>query len=186
MGTDIYSESGVLASTDQMMGFITGKNKKAAVEVCQNFYDQCCKALKDDPESGWREAVVEHFQPLDQIPTNVKLDVIRERVASVVKVNGEPGKYDLDTHVAYSDELQGLFAEILETWMNETGKDLPYLESVRAWGSSRYNGYEVPLGEACFVFDKDTCFTKAMSETGKTLKKAIGHCDVSEWTEYSC
>ena len=50
----------------------------------------------------------------------------------------------------------------------------------------RYNGWSVPLGEACFVFDEDACFTRALSEEGENLKKVLGHCNVTEWTEYSC
>jgi hypothetical protein len=70
--------------------------------------------------------------------------------------------------------------------------DIPYLENVVAFGSARYNGWDVPLGVACFVFSSDQfvfssdqCFEKTLSEEGKNLKKMIGHCDESEWTDIS-
>ena len=83
--------------------------------------------------------------------------------------------------------------QLLESIRTERGAyadahdvELPYLEEVNAWGSSRYNGYDVPLGVVCFVFDENSCFEKAISQSGKDLKKIIGHCNVTEWTEYSC
>jgi hypothetical protein len=63
--------------------------------------------------------------------------------------------------------------------------DIPYLENVVAFGSARYNGWDVPLGVACFVFSSDQCFVRTLSEEGKNLKKMIGHCQETEWTDIS-
>ena len=100
--------------------------------------------------------------------------------------NGEPAKYDIDTHVEYSEEVADLFQQIIASYSDVMGVDVPALEEVIAWGSARLNGWDVPLGVACFVFDKNECFIQTLSDEGKALKKVIGHCDVTEWTYYSC
>ena len=63
--------------------------------------------------------------------------------------------------------------------------DLPTIQEITAWGSNRYNGYDVPKGVACVVFDSNDCFKRTLSGQGKAVEKLFGHCDESEWTEYS-
>lgn len=185
MGVDVYSESGVLATSDEILKFVTGKNKKQVVEICQNFYDELKQESDNDPDAEWRKKTVEHFGCLNNIKAKT-IDDLRQVLESVIKVSGEPAKYDVDTHVVYSEELQCLFSKIVEAYSLSTGKDLPYLTEVNAWGSSRYNGWDVPKGVACFIFDQDSCFERSMSDEGKNLKKVIGHCDLTEWTTFSC
>ena len=71
-------------------------------------------------------------------------------------------------------------------YVSESGQGKAHFIGELDWGSPRYNGWDVPLGEACFVFDEDACFTKTTSDEGESLSKAIGHCSITEWSEYSC
>lgn len=185
MGVDVYSESGVLATTEEMVSFITGKNKKDVIQICQEFYDNLKHESDQEPDSEWRIERYQFFEALNSIQAKTIAD-LREVVSGVVRVSGKPGKYDLDTHVLHSDDLLSLFSHIVSSYEQSHDIALPELNSVEAWGSARYNGWEVPLGEACFVFDKNDCFEQRMSESGQLLKKVIGHCDVTDWTVYSC
>ncbi len=189
MGTDIYTGSGVICDVDQAVKFINGKNKSAVIEICAEFYNELAAEAEKAPKDQWRKDTLKFFNPLKKFVDGNhqgRIGDIRDIVASVVKVSGKPSKYDVDTHVLNSEEVADLFRKIIESFSTATGVELPELEEVTAWGSARYNGWDVPLGVACFVFDKDYCFTQAMSDQGKALKKVIGHCDVTEWTEYSC
>jgi len=188
MGTDIYQNSGVLCGIDDIVKFINGKNKKIVIEICTEFYDNLkSEAEGKDTDSSCSNRF-KHFEPLAAFRSNTKMTIsdVREVAASVVKVSGEPAKYDLDTHVVQSEEVLELFGKIVDSYRDATSIDIPLLEEVNAWGSSRYNGWDVPIGEACFVFNEDECYTKQVSDEGKNLKKVIGHCDVTEWTTYSC
>lgn len=185
MGVDVSSSSGVLAETDDMLKLITGKTKKAVLEICQDFYNELESQVADNPDQSWYQETRDYFKALNNIQAKTIGD-LREIVGSVVQVSGKPGKYDLDTHVVHSEYLQDLFSKIVGAYADAHDVELPYLEEVNAWGSSRYNGWDVPLGVVCFVFDEDSCFEKAISQSGKDLKKIIGHCNVTEWTEYSC
>lgn len=181
MGVDILSYSGVIASLDDMLGFISNKNCEQVKTICQNFYDKLLQESKENEDCDWRKKKVEFFEALNKVEEKT-LDELKEILSSVVVVNGQPAKYDIDTHVEYEEDVLELWLGIIETHE----KELPSLDRVTAFGSARYNGYDVPLGQACFVFDDNSCFEKKMSTVGKNLKKIIGHCNVTDWTVYSC
>jgi len=182
MGVDVSSQSGVIASTSEIIKLVNGKNKKKILELCQDFYDEVYSDHINYKECSWRKEVVEYFSSLNNIQAKTVGD-LKDILGSLVKVSGEPAKYDLDTHVEYGEEVCLLWQKIIEEGLDV---ELPHLEEVTAFGSCRYNGYDVPLGEACFVFSESCCFEKSLSDIGKNLKKAIGHVDVTEWTHYSC
>lgn len=189
MGTDIYSGTGVICEVDQAVKFINGKNKAAVIQICAEFYNELVAESAKAPEDQWRKDTLKFFNPLKKFVDGEhqgRIGDIQEIVASVVKVSGKPAKYDIDTHVLNSEHVTELFQKIIASYSEVMGVDIPYLTEVTAWGSARYNGWDVPLGVACFVFDKEDCFTQALSNEGKALKKVIGHCDETEWTEYSC
>lgn len=182
MGVDISSHTGIIASTSEILKLVNGKNKKRVVEICQDFYNDIYSEHEKHKDCSWRKKSVEYFSPLKDIQAKTVGD-LKEVLESVIKVSGEPAKYDLDTHVQYGEELCSLWQTIIEEAVDF---DLPYLEEVTAFGSPRYNGWDVPLGEACFIFSEHACFEKSLSEIGKNLKKAIGHVSITEWTHYSC
>ena len=77
---------------------------------------------------------------------------------------------------------------LLEFWqsiLSVLRPNLPVLQEVRAFTSNRLEGFGVPTGEACFIFATSDCFERILTEEGKALEKAIGHCDESEWTVVS-
>ena len=178
MGTDIYSDKGVIASVEDLVKVINGKNKKDVVSICQCMYQKILN-LKDN--GSWFAEAAEHFSPLATLSPTMKINDIRALLVSLVVVNGEPAKYNTDIEVAFADYIKELWDDII----NHCAPILPELKYVQAFGSSRYNGWEVPLGEACFIFDSEECYIKTLSEQGQQLKKLIGHCDETEWTEIS-
>lgn len=167
MGTDVWSECGVIASTKEIVNIVNGKNKNKIIEICQSFYD-----------SLDNQQLKEHFEALNKISKKSTIRNIQDILESIVIVDGSPSKYDTEICIRYSDNIEDLFSNIIE----ETIPDFPNLISVDAFGSCRYNGYEVPLGEACFIFNSDDFYEKKLTEKGKLFKKIIGHCVEREWT----
>ena len=179
MGTDIYSGKGVIADVDDIVRFVNGKNKRTVIKTCQEWYNGILDEYKENPDE-WRKQVVDDFDGIYNISTKATIAEVRRALQSVVKVEGEVAKYG-DCYVEHSDYLMDLFNKLFEA----CDLDVPYLENVVAFGSARYNGYDVPLGVACFIFSSNECFVRTLSEEGKNLKKMIGHCDETEWTEIS-
>jgi len=169
MGTDVWSESGIIAFTEEVVKIVNGKNKNKVVEICQSFWENI--SLEEDSDKK------DHFKPLQNISNKSKISEIQEILSSIVNIDGEPSKYNTDIEVRYSYELEDLFGSILALC-----PDLPELKSITAFGSARLNGYSVPLGVACFIFDSNDCFEQVLTEKGKYLKKVIGHCRETEWT----
>ena len=179
MGTDIWSSKGIIADESEVVRFINGKNKKIVIQTCQEWYDGVVDEYKNDP-SDWKQQVVTDFEGIDKISTKATIAEVRKALQSVIKVKGEVAKYG-ECYVENSEYLMDLFNKLFEA----CDLDVPYLENVVAFGSARYNGYDVPLGVACFVFSSNECFVRTLSEEGENLKKMIGHCDETEWTEIS-
>jgi hypothetical protein len=179
MGTDIWSDKGIIADESEVVGFVNGKNKKTVIKTCQDFYNELLDQYKESPDE-WRKQLVDDFDGINNISTKATIAEIRKALQSIVKVEGEVSKYG-DCYVEHSEYLMDLFNKLFEA----CDLDIPYLENVVAFGSARYNGWDVPLGVACFVFSSDQCFVRTLSEEGKNLKKMIGHCQETEWTDIS-
>ena len=175
MGIDISSSRGVIATVDQVVKCINSKSKKDVIMACSNFYEELIERC------GEEDFIVEQFSVIKDIPFKSSIKRVREAIASTVIVEGEASKYGKCGVQEYE-----LVTELFQNILDAADIDLPWLETVTAFGSSRYNGYSLPMGVACFVFNEDQCYFKELSDSGQKLKKMIGHCDVTEWTEYSC
>ncbi|MHA2092803.1 MAG: hypothetical protein ACW98K_18310 [Candidatus Kariarchaeaceae archaeon] len=192
MGIDIYSGRGVIFTVDEFLKVINGKNKSNVVSVCHAFHKELVDEANADTDEAsvldqskaWRSQIAEHYKALSTLKTTMKLDEIREIIASVVEVEGEVSKYG-QCYVTDSEYIEDLFTKILGVSRDIYGVDLPYIQEVTAWGSGRNNGWDVPKGVACVVFDSESCFERTLSDQGKALKKFLGHCNETEWTEMS-
>lgn len=178
MGMDIYSETGVLADIDDMVGMLRKKDVKPALEALADYFDNA------KPEEMWtqsKESFTDFFEPLrnlQQMPKPTVEDVA-EALRTCCQVNGEPSKYGSDDcFVHWAEAVQQIWSAIIEA----TRPELPDLTEVRVFDSGRVNGWDVPHGIACFVFSANECFEQKLTEEGKKLKRAIGHCNSSEWT----
>jgi hypothetical protein len=183
MGIDIYSGRGVVFTVDEFLTkVINGKNKRDAVSVCLEYHQQIVVDARQNPDDDWRNNLAKSFKPLGGLKKSMKLDEIREIIASTVELGGEVAKYG-ECWVENAEYVQELFEQILEVCPE--AEDVPHIQEVTAWGSGRNNGWEVPKGVACVVFDSESCFERRMNHHGEALKKVLGHCDETEWTEMS-
>ena len=182
MGLDIYSGRGVIFTVDEFLKVINGKNKSDVVAVCLDYHQQIVKDARFNADDEWKQKIAESFKPLGGLKSSMKLSEIREIIASTIKVGGEVAKYG-DCWVENSEYVEDLFNRILDACPN--ADDLPHIQEVTAWGSGRNNGWDVPKGVACVVFDSESCFERTLSDQGKAVKKMFGHCDETEWTQMS-
>ena len=181
MGVDVYSGRGIIATIDEFLGVVNGKNKANVIDVCHAFYQDLADQAKQNPDDEWRKTLSEDFKPLTGLKKSMPLNTIRGIIDSCVGVRGEVAKYG-ECYVENGEFVQELFEKILDV---SGFDDLPYIQEVTAWGSSRYNGWDVPKGVACVVFCSEACYVKTLSEQGMAVKKFLGHCDETEWTEMS-
>ena len=182
MGVDVYSGRGVIFTVDEFLKVINGKSKSDVVTVCLSFHQDLVVDARQNPDDDWRASLELTFRPLGSLKKSMKLSEVREIIASTVKVCGEVAKYG-ECWVENPDYVHNLFTDILDVCPH--ANDFPYIQEVTAWGSGRNNGWDVPKGVACVVFDSESCFERTLSGQGKAIKKLLGHCDETEWTEMS-
>ena len=189
MGVDIYTGRGVVVTIEDFLKIINGKNKSNVVSVCKSYYEELLEQAGLAKSScKWMKELADDYKVLSTLKTTMKLSEIREIIASTVDFRGEPSTYvDQMKYgqcgVADPEYTEDLFTRILDACPE--ADDLPCIQEITAWGSNRYNGYDVPKGVACVVFYSDDCFKRTLSKQGKVVEKLFGHCDESEWTEYS-
>jgi hypothetical protein len=181
MGIDIYAGRGVVVTVEDFLKIINGNNKSNVVSVCKSYYEYCLE-LADNSNQEWVKELADYYKVLSTLKTTMKLSEIREIIASTVGSYGEPSKYGR-CGVVDPEYTEDLFTRILDACPE--ADDIPRIQEITAWGSNRYNGYDVPKGVACVVFYSDDCFKRTLSKQGKVVEKLFGHCDESEWTEYS-
>ncbi len=191
MGVDITACEGVLATIEDIVKIVNNKNKQQVLDYWNNWWspdlascehdrhEQVLGCLNFDPDEEQCGFVMSDlFEPLAETNASMlKIGVVRTLLKNMVNVEGT----GLDTGVVFAEEVHSFFEGLL----NKIAPKLPYLESVEAWGSSRYNGWDVPLGVACFIFDAESCFRKVPTAAGKRLKEIIGDLDVTSWSDYS-
>lgn len=167
MGMDVYSEKGVIASIDDLVGMLRKKDIPVVADI-----------LRSHAEDYRDENIWPEITSLS-LATKPTLEQIQEALKSLVVVHGSPSKYGSDDcYLEHDEDLLRLWADIITL----TRPELPHLNEARVFDSGRLNGWDVPHGEACFIFSSDECFETRMTEKGKMLKKAIGHCTETEWT----
>lgn len=181
MGMDVYSSRGIIATVDEFLGVINGKNKAIVVDVCIAFYQDRVEDTEKHPDCSWSKERAEDFKPLAGLKKSMPINTIRGVIDSCVGVRGEVAKYG-ECYVEGAEYVQELFEKILAV----SRPDLPYIQEVTAWGSGRCNGWDVPKGVACVVFSSEECYVKTLSPQGEAVQKFLGHCDETEWTEMSC
>ena len=181
MGVDIYTGRGVVVTVEDFLKIINGNNKSNVVSVCKSYYEYRLEKA-DNSNQEWMKELADDYKVLSTLKTTMKLSEIREIIASTVDFRGEPSKYG-QCGVADPEYTEDLFTRILDACPE--ADDIPCIQEITAWGSGRYNGYDVPKGVACVVFDSDDCFKRTLSKQGKVVEKLFGHCDETEWTEYS-
>lgn len=160
MGMDIWSESGVIATTLDMVDMIRKKDLKKVINIMRDFSDD------------------ENFNMTFTVSKDSTVEEVKECLNECVRIKGEPSKYGGDCYLENSYELHELWNKIIE----DTRPELPSLMDVTIFDSGRMSGWDVPHGEACYIFDQSECFETKLSDMGKSLKRAIGHCEESQWT----
>jgi len=203
MGMDVMNGNGVIANVEQMIGIL---KEDKQVYVGKNIHNedtytsllwQMCDVIdrrvlnseeingparkKDDVpttmHSAWEVAkqFVESIRKDDESLEPTWQETIQALKKAATVEDGGDGCF-----LPAEEPLLGIWNDILEFY-----PDLPQLQEVRAFSKGRLEGYDVPIGEACFIFGPYVCFEKSLTKKGKALKKAIGHCDESEWTTVS-
>ena len=163
MGTDISICSGVIVDIDDMVGMLREQDVKITTKICCEFYENL--------EEGSKET----FKVLGDLddPTLEQLKKALTESHDVERVLAVSAGADDDG--CYCEDLEELWRVII----GETRPDFCYLDEVRVFGSGRLNGWEVPLGELCFIF------AVGDGDEAEEFENIMGHCHTSNWTVVS-
>jgi len=177
MGIDYSASTAIIVDINGMLKIINGKNKKAVLEVIQSFVDKMVDyEYTSDKTKKW-------LKKLDNIPSNITLANLKEKLSDFHEVSGSAGKYEGDCRFSndmYGDELMELWDGIIEV----SSVDLPSLDSIRIFDSYRQQ-MDCPLEEISFCFNPEECYEKTLNQEGKNLSKLAHNMWETSWTDVS-
>ena len=166
MGTDISSYKGFVLSLSDLISLIEPAHLEGIRHgVAGLFYKRL----------DGKEIEASLAQVISSLKTAISSDDISESIHSIF------AEEDFDDYGAEIDRhdqrfvLVSIFCEIL----------LPITpKEIRIFARPRVEGFEVPTGEVVLVFDYQNCFEIRMTDTGKSVARALGVAKISpsHWT----
>jgi hypothetical protein len=180
MGTNISSESGYVFDIKAMVKLLRKTDVKAATEACTDFY--CDLGLEAEQRHFKALAVLVNWKTIE--PKKVTLDQLKKALVKTTKPTKKK-EWDHGEYCKHLNEHAEQHQYLWEAIIGATRPDFPArLYECCVFESGRINGWNVPIGEMCFLMDGDF-WTKTMTEDGKTFKKLMGKCEEVKWTTWS-
>ena len=189
MGVDIYSHSGVAVTATAFANILTKDNKELACRTLLRYTARLLQMLKDymgDEElDEWERRRKQAIAKLmlscfESLSIESTVDDVRKMLVDMA-----PGVKDgSDSYVPNSEEAVEIWGELIRVLF----PGAPHPEETLCIGSPRHQGnWDLPLGEAIFVFSEDECFERVKTEAGKELDSMLGETtELNSWTNYSC
>jgi len=183
MGTDVWSEDGVVMSLGEMAEAISHKGvslvsaaiKKYVKTKVEKKYDKYFKDLAEF--NGAHD---------DLIGALLELSRIHEKPKGKRKVNEEVDEDEDDFfHSDYEYDHTGHILAIWRIIMKNLHPDLPIIGEIKVFDNPRECGWVVPINEPCFIFNEEKLFKTVLTTKGKKFKKVFGRCEKTTWTVMS-
>ena len=178
MGTDYSSGYAMSCELENMLKIIKAKNKKSVIEAIQCFHDSVVDGQYTSDKAK------KYVSSLNEIKPNIKLADLKQIIIDYHEVEGDTGKYEGDCR--FTNDLDGW--DLIELWQDiieASREELPDLSEIRIFDSYRQH-YDCPLGVMCFVFNREDCYERTLSDKGKSLKKLCGgYLSEISWTDVS-
>ena len=189
MGVDISSSSGVPVTAKKLANIVTEDNKELACRMLLRYTARLLQTLKDNMNDEeldeWDQRSKQTMAKLmlsrfESLNIDSTVDDVREMLVKMAR-GVEDG---FDSHVSNSEEAVEIWGELIRVLFPEA----PQPEGTLFIGSPRYqDGWDLPQGEALFVFSEDECFERVKTQAGKELDSMLGETtELSGWTVYSC
>ena len=173
MGTDVWSESGVIVCLGDMYNSIPKRGFSVAIIAVQKYAKKKIAAAAKAADGE-----------------NEKIDLLKCFLD--VELNDRDGFIDaLSSFSAYDDDddfeynSSGDIFTVWEIVLKATHPDLPMFGELKVFENRRECGYGVPIGEPVFIFDQTKLLKKVPTEKGKKFKKLFGSCDEISWSVMS-
>lgn len=180
MGMDISSETTLVIRYETVLESLEEKDRFDLIRACRTVANDCAAYGRNYSDEVLEKSLdCGHLRKLDNRTT---LEEVRAILRSACIVEVDESRYGHDTTVLMSEVLEEtLWPAIFELIEPE----FPRLLEIRAFGSSRVAGYEVPINDACFIFESSQCFEKRLTTVGKSVEARFGSCEEKTWTRYS-
>ncbi len=158
MGTDVWTESGIIKTTSALCQLITDKNFPVIFGACKRF------AIKKKDQN-----ILDPIFNLESIDRDSFVEVLIEITES--KDN--------------QDDLDGVIFDLWNIIVKKSNPKLPKIQQIKVFDNPRECGWNVPIDEPCFLFSDDGMYKKVLTKKGKTFKKFLGECDETTWSVMS-
>jgi hypothetical protein len=162
MGTDVWTESGIIKTTEAMCGLITEKNTFSLIAVSKRYVN----SLKKEEDRKILEPIC-------------KLTSLSDRYDFVDAL-----KLIMSNKENWS-EFDGFIYTLWNKIVKKANPKLPKIGEIKVFDNPRESGWNVPIDEPCFVFSDSGMYKKVLTNKGKNFKKHLGDCEETNWSVMS-
>jgi len=183
MGVDIYSNSGVVVTAEQLTAIVCEENREHICRLLLRHTATLLKSLKSNSEFAQlnesnRQSQQRQASLLTQAFQSLNIASSVEEIRAMLKGM---------TQSEVVKECKAKQLEALGIWsllINELHPNAPSPEDTVFIGSPRYQGWDLPRGEVLFVFRY--CFEQVKTQDGRALDEMLGEkTSLATWTTYS-
>ena len=167
MGTDVWSESGIVLTLDNMVSAIPKRGLSAIIQAVKKL---AAKNIKQSPR----------FQCLIDVGSSDR-DGFIDAMLTVSAISHDD---DLEDDDDYEYDCNGHIAALWSTIIKKAHPEMPMFE-LKVFDNGRESGYNVPIGEPVFIFSTDKLLKQVLTDKGKKFKKVFGSCSENTWSVMS-
>lgn len=172
MGTDVWSESGVVICLGEAYGAIPRRGFSAAILAVQKYAKSKIKTVVKDEDDVKEINRLKCFLDVDKNDRDSFIDALCE--FSSYRQNS---RYEYDSN--------GFIYDVWKIILKTCRPELPLFGEIKVFDNARECGWGVPIGEPVLIFDSSKLLKQVLTEKGKQFKKAFGSCDENTWSVMS-
>lgn len=172
MGTDVYSETGIIKTLPQMIQAFPKEGLKLIAAAVNRYIK-----TKVEPEYQDNFLDLTDFQGNYREYTQALYELSRIH-NDEIDHNDENDFYD----PGYEYDHTGHILNIWRIIMKSAHPQLPIIQEIRVFDNPREVGYNVPINTPVFIFPTNKMFKQVLTKKGNQFKKVFGDCKQTTWT----
>jgi hypothetical protein len=188
MGIDIFSNTGVLVTVEQLSRIVHEGNRSV---VCRFLLNRTAELLKDIRINkkysrhasweleGFRSQAAVLVRAFEHLSINSDLESVRTMLRDMSQATESS---DGDYFVREDEIVVAIWAMIIE----ELYPDVPRPTRLVVVSSPRSQDLDLPRGQVLLVFSEEECYERVKTEAGERLDAMLGEeTELTSWTIYS-
>ena len=172
MGTDVWSESGIVICLNEACRAIPKRGFSTTILAVQKYVKSKIKRVAEDKDE---KIAIKRLKRLMEVKNNDRDSFVEALCEFSAYRSGD--RYEYDSY--------GFIFDVWKIIMKTSRPELPQLGELKVFDNGRECGWSVPVGEPVLIFDSSKLLKQVLTEKGRKFKRTFGSCSESTWSVMS-